>query len=373
MRVSIQIIFFILLSYFLMGCDAKSEKKVKKEEAILPINNRKQTRVRLKNNEPEDIDSSNVIEKLQKEAEGYEIKKANYTKYVTAESGLLYRDAPNGKKQRKFSYGTKLEIVGETDLELAITDKGEEIIGKWVAVKKEEFSEDIVFVFDGFLGEEQEVDRQSLITKLPVVFEKTSQRGLILPGKHTIYTKKLKKESQLTVDKIGDVYVSQKTTYRRPKQKGQEYCTWTNFVEVIYGREKFILSGESILSVAETKKVTLDNTKEVELVIAENYAVKAKDDNGITLCNNDYKDVFVKERKEYNYLQQISSGKNEGKKTFMNDAEMVEKISNVETKKDTIIVNIHQKFKEGKGTYALKVFKDTNWKYVETVVKREYK
>ncbi len=368
-----QIIFFTLLTCFLIGCDANSEKKKDVKEIVTPITSTKQTRVRLKNNEPEEIDTGSIIETLQKKAEGYTITEANYSKYVTAENGLLYRDSPNGKKQRKFSYGTKLEVVGVTDIELAITDKGEEIIGKWVAVKKGEYSDTVVFVFDGFLGEKQDVDRQSLITKLPVVFEKISQRGLILSGTHTIYDKKLKKVSQLTVDKIGELYITKKTIHRRPKQKGQDYCKWTNYVEVIYGREKFILSGEKILSVLESKKVTL-NTKEVGLLIAKNYAVKAEDDNGFTFCNNDYRDVLIKEHKEYSFLKhQPNSGeKNKGEKVFMNDEVLFEKISNIEAKKDTIIVNMNQKFKEGKGTYKLKLFKDSDWKYVETVVKREY-
>lgn len=363
-----------LILLIVLGCGDNNNKKDSKSDLNHKVNSGKETIVTIKKNtfDNEDADTSSIIKVLQKNAKGYTLSKVNYFKYVTAKNGLVYRDTPEGKKQHKFSYGTKLEVVGETDKEMAVTDKGQEIIGKWIAVKKDEFSSEIVFVFDGFLGDSQDVDHQSVITKSPVVFEKTSERALILPGKHTIYNKKLKKVSQLTVDKIGSVYIVEKTVHKRPLQKQQEYCDWANYIEVIYGREKFVLFGNKILKIVNSKEIKLPKNT-IDFLVVKNFSTEASDKNGLTFCN-DFSEVLIKENNNYEYLQheKVLGKESKGNKVFVHGNGVSEKISDIEVKEEHTIVNIKQTFKGGTGRYKIKVFNKNGWKFNETEVQRKY-
>ncbi len=360
------------LLFILTACGEDDKKQTEKSILKHKVNSGKETIVKIKNTfENEELDTSSVIEKLQKQAEDYSIKPVNYSKYVTAENGLLYRDAPGGKKQQKFSFATKIEVVAETNKEMAVTDKGGEIIGKWVAVKKDEFSEEIVFVFDGFLGDLEDIDREKVIKKSPITFEKVSQRGIILPGTHTIYNKKLKKVSQLTVDKIGSVYVVEKTMYKRPEQKGKEYCDWANYVEVVYGRDKFILFGKNILKVLHSKEAKFAN-REIDFLVAKNYTTSANDESGKTFCN-DFNDIIIKEKNNYQYLQHqpFDGEENKGKKVLMDDGSISEKISQVQIENDAIIIQVNQDFQGSMSTYQLNVFENNGWKFTQSATQNK--
>lgn len=83
---------------------------------------------------------------------GFEVIDVSYYMYVTAESGLLYRDEPDGEVVGKFPYGTVVHVIGETALQKTIyEDDGGQVTGQWVLVEIGDNSEKSAYVFDGFL------------------------------------------------------------------------------------------------------------------------------------------------------------------------------------------------------------------------------
>ncbi len=71
-------------------------------------------------------------------------------KYVTAKSGLIYRDKAKGKALGKFELNSKLNVIEHTAIFQEIKDKDKIIKGEWVGVKLNKNS--VVYVFDGFLS-----------------------------------------------------------------------------------------------------------------------------------------------------------------------------------------------------------------------------
>lgn len=75
-------------------------------------------------------------------------------RYVSAENGLNYRDAPKGEIINKFPYNTSLNIVGATGIYQEITDKGKILRGEWLPVL---IQKDTVYVFSAFLSRDKDV------------------------------------------------------------------------------------------------------------------------------------------------------------------------------------------------------------------------
>ena len=78
-----------------------------------------------------------------------ENKKKEEIKYVTAKTGLIFRDKPKGKRLGSFSYGSKLKILKRTGVFQEIKNEGKLLKGEWIEVNT-----DGTYVFDGFLSEE---------------------------------------------------------------------------------------------------------------------------------------------------------------------------------------------------------------------------
>lgn len=69
--------------------------------------------------------------------------------YVSAKSGLNFREKPKGKILGKFSLNTYVKVVEKTSITESIKDEGKIIKGTWVGVENQQ---DTVYVFDGFLS-----------------------------------------------------------------------------------------------------------------------------------------------------------------------------------------------------------------------------
>ncbi|MGB6269386.1 MAG: hypothetical protein WBF67_10295 [Olleya sp.] len=74
--------------------------------------------------------------------------KQNY--YVSANSGLNYRDKPEGKVLGKIEINTRVNIVKNTGVFETIKESNKDIKGEWVGFLKES---DTVYIFDAFLSE----------------------------------------------------------------------------------------------------------------------------------------------------------------------------------------------------------------------------
>ncbi|MBQ4819630.1 SH3 domain-containing protein [Aquimarina sp. MMG016] len=92
--------------------------------------------------------------------------------YVTATNGLVIRDQPatTGKRIEKLPFGTQVEVIHKTGIELSIKDDGKEIKGEWVEIKLA-FPFSIVeegssYVFNGYLK-----DHEKFVTTVTQILE----------------------------------------------------------------------------------------------------------------------------------------------------------------------------------------------------------
>lgn len=72
-------------------------------------------------------------------------------KYITAASGLNYRDKPKGTILGKLEYGTKVEIVSHSNIFESIDDGSNTIKGEWLGVN---INDAVVYLFGGYLSKE---------------------------------------------------------------------------------------------------------------------------------------------------------------------------------------------------------------------------
>ena len=72
--------------------------------------------------------------------------------YVNADNGLIIREKPNASSKRigKLEYGTRVDIIKETEFDLTIKDGDKNISGKWVEIQEIDGSQK-GYVFNGFL------------------------------------------------------------------------------------------------------------------------------------------------------------------------------------------------------------------------------
>lgn len=72
--------------------------------------------------------------------------------YVNADNGLIVREKPNTSSERigKLEYGTRVDIIKETEFDLTIKDGDKNISGKWVEIQEIDGNQK-GFVFNGFL------------------------------------------------------------------------------------------------------------------------------------------------------------------------------------------------------------------------------
>lgn len=72
--------------------------------------------------------------------------------YANADNGLIVREKPDTGSERigKLEYGTRVNIIKETEIELTIKDGDENISGKWVGIQEIDGNQK-GYVFNGFL------------------------------------------------------------------------------------------------------------------------------------------------------------------------------------------------------------------------------
>ena len=76
--------------------------------------------------------------------------KRHISQFVSAKSGLNYRDTPNGRILDKFPLNTQLKVIDSTKIFEQIEDNGKIVKGEWLGVEKDN---DTVYVFSSFLSD----------------------------------------------------------------------------------------------------------------------------------------------------------------------------------------------------------------------------
>ncbi len=80
------------------------------------------------------------------------------TLYVSADNGLYAREAPSRAANiiTKLNYGTKVDVVEQTNLNIDVLDKGNKISGQWVKINAyTNYNYIEGYVFNGYLTEEK--------------------------------------------------------------------------------------------------------------------------------------------------------------------------------------------------------------------------
>jgi uncharacterized protein YgiM (DUF1202 family) len=72
--------------------------------------------------------------------------------YVNADNGLIVREKPDTSSERigKLEYGTRVDVIKETEFDLTIKDRDKNISGKWVEIQEIDGNQK-GYVFNGFL------------------------------------------------------------------------------------------------------------------------------------------------------------------------------------------------------------------------------
>ncbi len=133
MKAFLHLTFLIILLNLFSCKEATSETKIEVPN--------KQIEIKIK-----DTISKDSIVKIKKPA----IRKRREHYYVSAKTGLNYRETPKGKVLGKFPLNTYLEIIEHTKVFEQIKDNGKTLKGEWLGVDNEK---DTVYVFNIFLSE----------------------------------------------------------------------------------------------------------------------------------------------------------------------------------------------------------------------------
>ncbi|MFZ3565274.1 hypothetical protein [Tenacibaculum finnmarkense] len=93
---------------------------------------------------------NNSNKKSSEKAEIKTTKSIQETKYITAKSGLIYRDKPKGKQLGKFEFNDQIMISEHSKVFQEIMNGNKTVKGEWVGT---EIKGKTVYVFSGFLSD----------------------------------------------------------------------------------------------------------------------------------------------------------------------------------------------------------------------------
>lgn len=298
--------------------------------------------------------------------------------FVTAQGGLLCRDAPGGEVIHKFSYGEEVDIIEVTDEELTIIDEGEEISGNWVEVYIPD-SDVSGYVFDGFLAPSTfDLSPKKIAELTPAVFlTETNAKGLFLNGEHYVYDIALNVVDEIVVDSISDVRIISASRFERPERKDvvidnywEEHCRWANFVTINYNGKEIIVFGEDVLQITSAEELNYKG-KKIDLIHATSFLTKTSTPTQeLSGCSAGY-DFLIKSDEGYSFV--MNAVTEEVYTLFFDENEYgSSSIYDEIVKNDTIYAKVSQSFQEGVGSYKLKIFKDESWNYIPYDKTRDY-
>ncbi|QCE43051.1 SH3 domain-containing protein [Psychroserpens sp. NJDZ02] len=320
----------------------------------------------LKKSKTEQLTKSEIQQKIEVKKKTSDTPKTFL--YVTAENGLLIRESPEGEIVGKFIYGEKVEILEVTNTEKTIIDNDKEIKGKWVKVK---FNNDDTYVFDGFLGEPYDLTNlPKKIIGFPVEFIESRGKAVLKPKNYKVFNEKLVKINNLNIEAKTEVEVLRQTKFKREEKTNQDYCDWSNYVEIVYNNHNYILFGENVLLITREENIKLQE-KTIIITFVKNYIQESTDEDGLTFCDGhgDFTNIMIKENNVFFVIKDKNSNATFG---VMNSDGVGESIGNFTVVNNTINAHIEQSFQEGTGSYDVKLFYDNGWKYKESNLLRKY-
>lgn len=147
---------------------------------------------------------------------------ANYTfgqevQYVNANNGLIIREKPDKDSERigKLEYGTRIIIIEETEIELAIKEGQEIINGKWVEIQEVDGSLK-GYVFSGYLS------LNRLSKRIEIKFENFSVHMELEVWDENEDLKKVQKDTAIVYVELGETPEGKKIKLNFSKFKNIE-------------------------------------------------------------------------------------------------------------------------------------------------------
>lgn len=198
-----------------------------------------------------------------------------------------------------------------------------------------------------------------------IKFKEHKSEGYILPSKEMrIYNgvDTIDIINVIEVYSIQPINIIEVSKDKIPEVFDDNYCNWANLVKgqfkdqvesVFY--KQAILSGRWVYEIV--KKHTIIRVDTLELLEVSNFDMESADHDGITGCDNfrillvrklnELKVDFIEmdEKKDYSYQFALLN----------NSDGAYDEITEIETKSDTIILNINSIYQEGQGTSKLKI------------------
>lgn len=129
-------------------------------------------------------------------------------------------------------------------------------------------------------------------TSVVAKFMDYHNNGLILPADYKLYNENIKVIGNTRIKSIKQIKILQKTKDKYPQMTNVDYCDWANYLKIINDGDTIIVFGKNVLETSAFKENLKLKSVTIDLVLAEDFSMKAEDDKGTTGCNDfSYMDI----------------------------------------------------------------------------------
>lgn len=208
-----------------------------------------------------------------------------------------------------------------------------------------------------------------------VEFVKHQTYGILLNQNNRLFDENLKGFGAIYSRGFEKVQILEITKKMYNLENSSDNCEKAYFVKIKYDNKNCIIFGKEVFEINSKQLFDFHNSKGDKFSIfpVTNFAMGASDDDGLTGCD-DYSILIIENKKDktfgtIGYPEKTKSRNNKTLKeaVLFHDDGAEEKIYNVSTIKDTLIVGIKAIYQEGGGKYNLKAsFKDNFSKSIIT-------
>jgi hypothetical protein len=202
-----------------------------------------------------------------------------------------------------------------------------------------------------------------------VEFTKHQAYGIIINKVMKIYDENLKEIGEIHSRFLEKVKITGYTKKMYNQENISDNCEKAKFVKIKLYNKELILFGNDVCEINNEQLFNFQNTKghEYSIFPVTNFAMGASDNDGLTGCD-DYSILIIENKKEktFSSIGYPLNTKNRNNKTLkevvlFHDDGAEEKIYNVSTINDTIIIGIKAIYQEGSCIFNLKTTFSNNY------------
>ena len=172
-------------------------------------------------------------------------------KYISAESGLNFRDKPRGKILGKFEYAEKVQVISNTNVFETLNDKGETKEGEWLGLKH---NNNTVYVFGAYLSDDKVAD---------IIKEKTNLINILTPSGYRDWKDEndtdILNKKWIELHKKGDNYFLDKAKYKITRHEDQ--CAGGYYSAIETKRKTLLFIDKPNLKLGEVANIKINKDK----------------------------------------------------------------------------------------------------------------